>query len=88
LAVVLANRSYICYTQKNGFSENKFILPNGSECVLRNYAQDITVVEGGDCDIMWCDELVPLQSDRPALSRSRSETLTGNLATRLILTVI
>ena len=50
----------ISYTQKNGFSENKFILPNASECVFRNYAQDITVVEGGDCDIIWCDELVPL----------------------------
>jgi len=50
----------ISYTQKNGFSENKFIMPNGSECVFRNYAQDITVVEGGDCDLIWCDELVPL----------------------------
>jgi len=53
----------ISYTQKNGFSENKFILPNGSECVFRNYAQyaqDSTVVEGGDCDMIWCDELVPL----------------------------
>src|SRR4029077_303738 len=50
----------IAYTQKNGFSENKFIFPNGSECIFRNYAQDITVIEGGDCDLIWCDELVPL----------------------------
>jgi len=50
----------ISYTQKNGFSENKFIMPNGAECIFRNYAQDITVVEGGDCDLIWCDELVPL----------------------------
>lgn len=50
----------ISYTQKNGFSENKFILPNGSECIFRNYAQDITVVEGGDCDLIWADELIPL----------------------------
>jgi len=50
----------VAYTQKNGFSENKFIFPNGSECVFRNYAQEITVIEGGDCDLIWCDELVPL----------------------------
>jgi len=50
----------ISYTQKNGFSENKFIMPNGSECIFRNYAQDITVVEGGDCDLIWADELIPL----------------------------
>ena len=63
----------ISYTQKNGFSENKFIMPNGSECVFRNYAQDITVVEGGDCDLIWCDELVPL---------SWIETLRYRLVTR------
>ena len=50
----------ISYTQKNGFSENKFIMPNGSECIFRNYAQDITVVEGGDCDLIWCDEMCSL----------------------------
>ena len=50
----------ISYTQKNGFSENKFVMPNGSECIFRNYAQDVVVVEGGDCDLIWCDEMVPL----------------------------
>ena len=50
----------ISYTQKNGFSENKFILPNGSECAFRNYSQEVVVVEGGDCDGIWCDEMVPL----------------------------
>lgn len=63
----------ISYTQKNGFSENKFICPNGSECVFRNYAQDITVVEGGDCDLIWCDEMAPL---------SWIETLRYRLVTR------
>jgi hypothetical protein len=63
----------IAYTQKNGFSENKFIFPNGSECIFRNYAQDITVIEGGDCDLIWCDELVPL---------SWIETLRYRLITR------
>ena len=50
----------VAYTQKNGFSENKFIFPNGSECIFRNYAQEIVVIEGGDCDLIWADELVPL----------------------------
>ena len=50
----------VSYSQKNGFSQNKFILPNGSECIFRNYAQDFGVVEGGECDLIWCDELVPL----------------------------
>jgi hypothetical protein len=38
----------VSYTQKNGFSENKFIFPNGSECVFRNYSQEDINVEGGD----------------------------------------
>lgn len=63
----------VAYTQKNGFSENKFIFPNGSECVFRNYAQEIIVIEGGDCDLIWCDELVPL---------SWIETLRYRLLTR------
>jgi hypothetical protein len=48
----------VAYTQKNGFSENKFIFPNASECIFRNYAQEIVVIEGGDCDLIgptnWC----------------------------------
>ena len=50
----------ISYTQKTGFSEGKFIFPNASECVFRNYSQKVEVIEGGDCDLIWCDELVPL----------------------------
>ena len=63
----------VSYTQKNGFSENKFIFPNGSECIFRNYAQDVSVIEGGDCNLIWCDELVPL---------SWIETLRYRLLTR------
>ena len=63
----------VSYTQKNGFSENKFIFPNGSECIFRNYAQDVSVIEGGDVDLIWCDELVPL---------SWIETLRYRLLTR------
>lgn len=50
----------ISYTQKNGFSENTFVLPNRSQCWFRNYAQDIKTIEGGEVDVVWCDELVPL----------------------------
>lgn len=50
----------ISYTQKNGFSENTFVLPNKSQCWFRNYAQDVSTIEGGEIDLAWCDELVPL----------------------------
>jgi hypothetical protein len=50
----------ISYTQKTGFSEAKFVLPNASECVFRHYSQAIEVIEGGDCDLVWADELIPL----------------------------
>lgn len=50
----------VAYTQKNGFSENSFVLPNGSQCVFMNYAQKRDVIEGGECDLIWCDELVPM----------------------------
>lgn len=49
----------ISYTQKNGFSENNFVCPNGSQCWFRNYMQDIRTIEGGEVDVIWADELVP-----------------------------
>lgn len=48
------------YSQKNGFSDNTFILPNRSQCFFMNYAQKRDVIEGGEVDLIWCDELVPL----------------------------
>jgi phage terminase large subunit-like protein len=48
------------YTQKNGFSDGTFILPNKSQCFFMNYAQKREVIEGGEVDLIWCDELVPL----------------------------
>ena len=48
------------YTQKNGFSDNTFILPNKSQCFFMNYAQKRDVIEGGETDFIWCDELVPM----------------------------
>jgi len=50
----------ISYSQKMGFSNAKFILPNSSECIFRHYSQKDDVIEGGNCDIIWADELVPL----------------------------
>lgn len=50
----------VSYTQKNGFSDNTFILPNKSQCFFMNYAQKRDVIEGGEVDLIWCDELVPL----------------------------
>lgn len=50
----------VAYTQKNGFSDNTFILPNGSQCFFMNYAQKRDVIEGGEVDLVWNDELAPL----------------------------
>ena len=51
---------YIAYKQKTGFSDDKFVLSNGSECSFRNYEQDKhDAIEGGDIDGLWNDELVP-----------------------------
>jgi phage terminase large subunit-like protein len=50
----------ITYSVKGGFTEGKFVAPNGAQCIFRNYAQDPSTIEGGEIDIAWCDELVPL----------------------------
>lgn len=48
----------ISYTQKNGFSDNVFVTPDGDECVFLNYEQEINVVEGYTLDFIWADELL------------------------------
>ena len=50
----------ITYSVKGGFTEAKFVTPQNSVCVMRNYAQDPSTIEGGEIDACWCDELVPL----------------------------
>jgi phage terminase large subunit-like protein len=50
---------YISYNQKYGFSDNKFVLPNGAECSYRNYEQDMMTIEGGEANIVWGDENMP-----------------------------
>jgi hypothetical protein len=49
----------VSYTQKGGFSQKVFVAPNGSECRFMNYAQDSDVIEGGQIDLWWADELIP-----------------------------
>jgi hypothetical protein len=47
------------YSQKNGFTDGTFILPNGSQCWFMNYAQQPDILEGFEGDLIWFDELVP-----------------------------
>ena len=47
------------FTQKNGFADNTFILPNGSQCFFFNYFQDVSIFEGWEINIAWGDELMP-----------------------------
>lgn len=51
----------ISYTQATGFTEETFVLPNGSQCWFMLYSADPKQIEGEELDIAWCDELVPLQ---------------------------
>ena len=52
---------YVKWTKATGFSQQKFILPNGSGGYFWNYKQDVGVFEGYELDGVWFDELVPLQ---------------------------
>lgn len=49
----------IQYSQKNGYTDATFVLPNRSQCFFMNYGQEKKVIEGGEPDLIWCDELVP-----------------------------
>lgn len=51
----------IGFSQKNGFSNRTFVGPNHSQCWFKNYTQDLGTLEGTELDLIWCDELVPLQ---------------------------
>lgn len=50
----------ILYSVKNGFADGKLVGPNGAQIIFKNYAQKPDVIEGGECDMIWADELVPL----------------------------
>lgn len=52
----------ISYSEATGFSDAIFILQNHSKCMLLTYKgwqQDKTSAEGGEADLVWCDEEVP-----------------------------
>ncbi len=66
----------ISYSQKNGFSEGTAVY-NGNQIWFLNYSQDIKVVEGGEPDMIWCDELVP--ADWLETLRYRLVTRNGKL---------
>jgi phage terminase large subunit-like protein len=51
--------AYIKYAMKTGFSDNRFILPNRSDCSFLAYEMDRATVEGGNVDVINPDELVP-----------------------------
>ena len=62
---------------KTGFSEKQFIGPNGSRCRFMNYQQERNVIEGGAVDLVWADEMIPL--DWLSTLRSRTVDLHGKI---------
>ena len=49
----------VSYSQANGFTENNYVLPNGSQHWFLNYKQDLDTIEGDELDAAGTDELVP-----------------------------
>ena len=52
--------THLNYSQKNGFSDQTLILPNGSQVWFKNYTQDPKTLEGSEYDMVWLDELAPM----------------------------
>ncbi len=57
---IRSGTAYLTYRQQTGFADGKFTLPNGSDCRFLNYTMERTTIEGGELDIIWPDELVPV----------------------------
>ena len=71
---IKTGREYISFTEQRGFSDDNFILANGSNGNFRNYSQDVRdAIEGGEVDAACADELIPAEW---------VETLEFRLATR------
>lgn len=52
----------ISYTRKMGFTENMFLLPNGSRCTFYFYLEgDPKSIEGDQLDLVLADEEVPVE---------------------------
>ena len=54
------NITKIGYKRATGFSDAKLVAPNGSECYFMFYTQDGLDIEGGQVDLWWADEIIPL----------------------------
>ena len=53
----------VTYSQKGGFTEGTFVLPNGSQCwfkTVEQYIRDATSFEGPEYNFIWLDEPVVL----------------------------
>lgn len=58
---IKTNKAYIRFFQKNGFSDDSFILPNGSSGEFKYYGQDQDkAIQGGNPYAVWMDELFQL----------------------------
>jgi hypothetical protein len=56
----ITSKVNISYGQKDGFTRDKYVLPNGSEHSFRNYSQNRSdAIEGGEPNGFYADELVP-----------------------------
>lgn len=51
----------LTFSHKRGFTDKALVGPNGAECRFLNYAQDSDVLQGGQVDLWWADELVPIE---------------------------
>ena len=56
---IKSKTAYIKYSKHNGFTDNRYILPNGSMASLRNYSQKEETLEGSALKWVWADELIP-----------------------------
>jgi len=55
-----SQQTRITFSPKDGFAGSAFTAPNGSECWFKNYKQDRDTIEGGQVDLWWGDELIPV----------------------------
>jgi hypothetical protein len=69
----------INYTQAGGFTEDTFVLPNGSQGFFKFYSVAVSSVEGPELDAAWADELVT--EDWLEFLRYRLVTRNGYLLT-------
>jgi hypothetical protein len=48
----------VVYSRAGGFTENTFVLPNGSQAWFKFYGANVKTLEGAELDIAWADELI------------------------------